>query len=153
MMETLVIQSNTSELAKVESFIWNVVCERHITNYYGSMSVALMHAVRNAMEHGNKKDVKKSVSIECSDCDGGLRFSVADQGEGFDYGRFGEFPLSDDCGSGIYLMKCLSDGLVYEEGGRKVVMDFDVNGIDEEVAAERRWALNRVSKKEEVLLH
>ena len=51
-------------------------------------------------------------------------------GEGFDYSYIPDPTLPDniekDAGRGLYLMKTLSDDLIFEDGGSKVTMVFNL---------------------------
>ena len=53
-----------------------------------------------------------------------------DEGEGFDYSYIPDPTLPDniekDAGRGLYLMKTLSDDLIFEDGGSKVTMVFNL---------------------------
>ena len=136
-MEKLVIQSNTDNLIEVERFV-SAVCDTYnINNYAGTISMSLLQAVENAIVHGNKNDAEKRVTIESDLCRGGVYFSVSDEGVGFNYSDFGTIPASEGRGTGLYLMKTLSDGLSFQNNGSTVRMDFVINGIEASRALER----------------
>ena len=138
MTETFVIQSDIANLPMVEDRLFHFCRECNVGNYYSAVSVAVMQAVENAIVHGNGSDSAKQVSIAFGTCRGGIYAEVADQGEGFDYSRFGQLPMGDQTsGEGIFVMKSLADKLTYSEGGRHVRLEFEVNGIDPSDALER----------------
>lgn len=136
-MEQLAIQSDMNNIIEVERFV-SVMCDTYnIHNYAATISMSLLQAVENAIIHGNKSDSSKMVVIECDRCRGGVYFSVTDQGQGFDYCSYGKMPEHDDKGMGLYLMKSLSDKIIFSDNGRKVRMEYVVNGIDASHALER----------------
>lgn len=136
-METIVIQSNMDNLNVVENFLWEVCNEYHISNYYATISVPVMQAVRNAVQHGNKNNQEKKVTVVFDNCENGIKFVVKDEGDGFNFNDYGGFPESENQGTGIYLIKTLADKAEYSEGGRVLSMQFDINGIDQDVELER----------------
>lgn len=140
-MEKLIIQSDTSNLIEVERFV-SAVCDTcNINNYAAAISMSLLQAVENAIVHGNGNDVAKRVTITSDLCKGGVFFTVSDEGCGFDFQKYGEIPEGEGSGMGIYLMKTLSDGLSFSDGGRTVRLDFVINGIEASRALERIVAL------------
>lgn len=151
MVERIAIQSTKTNIGIVEGFISDICDDYHVGNYFSSISVAVLHAVENAIVHGNGEDPSKKVTLSCGRCAGGMFFEVEDEGSGFASDCFGEFPL-EGRGQGIFLMKTLSDVLEYSEGGRKVRMEFDINGIEASDSMERRSALQkfRVARMVEV---
>ncbi len=137
MTESFDIQSNTTFLPQVEERLFHFCHECHLGNYYSAVSVATMQAVENAIVHGNCSDASKKVSLLFSTCRGGICIEVSDQGVGFDYGQYGDMPVDETKGEGIFIMKSLADRLTFSEGGRKVKLEFDVAGIDPSYALER----------------
>ncbi len=136
-MEKLIIQSDIDNLTEVERFV-DVVCDTyHINNYAGTISMSLLQAVKNAIVHGNHSDSDKQVTIESDYCRGGVYFTVTDKGEGFDFSLFGAIPDQEGKGTGIYLMKTLSDKMTYSDQGRTVRLEFAISGIEPGRALER----------------
>lgn len=136
-MEQLTIQSDISDIRKVEDFVCNVCDEKNVHNYFATIDLAVLHAVENSVIHGNKKDKNKHVTISCDDCKGGLYFEVQDEGEGFDYQKYGDMPTGDDCGVGVFMMNSLADHVEYSDDGRCVRLEFIVRGVDKLLAADR----------------
>lgn len=141
-MESIVIQSTKENLVQVEAFLSDICDEYHVGNYFATISVAVMHAVQNAMEHGNKFDASKKVSIICGHCMGGVYFSIEDEGEGFDYIQYGDFPI-EGRGEGIFLIKTLCDRMEYSDSGRQVRLEFAINGIESSDSLERRSLMKK----------
>lgn len=140
MIEHFVIQSNIASLPVVEERLFHFCHLCHVGNYHATVSVAVMQAVENAIVHGNGGNVDKTVDLTCGTCRGGLFVEVADQGAGFDHGRYGGL-LSE--GEGIFVMRQLADKVVYSDGGRRVRLEFAVDGIDPADAMERVAVLHR----------
>ncbi len=146
-MERLVIQSDTNKLIDVEHFV-SVVCDTYnINNYAGTISMSLIQAVENAIVHGNNSDPAKSVLIVADRCKGGVYFSVSDQGAGFNYLDFGSMPEQEGRGTGIYIMKALSDNLSFSDNGSTVRLEYIINGIEATRALERIMTLRNFYAK------
>ncbi len=95
---------------------------------YGNILVSLVEAVSNAVVHGNKLDPNKIVKIECEINDNAIFFSITDEGLGFDFNNIPDPTLSENLektdGRGIFLMKHLSDEVVFREKGTLCQMKF-----------------------------
>lgn len=83
-------------------------------------------AVTNGMLHGNKMDENKSVFLHATASPGEVRFSVRDEGSGFDPGSVPD-PLEEDnllkpSGRGVFLMKTYCDEVIYDLGGTRVTL-------------------------------
>ena len=131
MEERVTISSSTAELAKVESLI-DKVCESNnfSEDNYGNVLIAVTEAVNNAIEHGNMNDQEKEVVVQCVLDGKKLKFTVSDQGQGFD---FDDLPDPTDPeniekpnGRGIFLMKNLADRVEFRDKGSKVDIEFSI---------------------------
>ncbi len=142
-MENIKIQSDISNLVKIEQFIDAVCDNMNIHNYFATISMAVLQAVENAIVHGNHSDAAKTVSLKYAKCKGGIAFIVEDEGKGFDWNNYSELPLEEGQGDGIFLMKTLSDSCVYSKGGRKVRLEFMIQGIDASRSLERAATLQK----------
>lgn len=137
-MDSIVIQSSMNEVLRIEDFVSNICDEKNIANYFATISVPVVHAVRNAIQHGNLCNPDKMVYVEAGNCPGGVYFTIQDEGAGFDFSQYGAFP-SDDCsGEGIFIIKTLSDRMEYSDGGRTLRLEFDINGIESSDALSRK---------------
>ena len=141
-MEKLVIQSDINKLVDVEKFVSAVCDVYNINNYAATISMPLLQAVENAIVHGNCNDPSKSVTIVCDLCKGGVYFTVSDEGQGFDYKYYESIPNEEGCGTGLFLMKTLSDKISFQNNGSSVRMDFVINGIEASRTLERLVALH-----------
>ena len=85
MRHALKINSQPQSLYLVEQLI-EEVCDTHKVkeDCYGNILIALTEAVNNAIQHGNKSNPNKFVSIDFENENNVLVFSVCDEGSGFD---------------------------------------------------------------------
>jgi serine/threonine-protein kinase RsbW len=138
MKETFEIQSDIANMPMVEELLFHFCRECNVGNYHSAVSVAAMQAVENAIVHGNGSDASKNVKLTFGTCRGGIFVEVADQGEGFQCEQYGQLPSDgQSIGEGIFVMKSLADQMIFSEGGRRVRLEFVVNGIDPADALER----------------
>jgi serine/threonine-protein kinase RsbW len=97
---------------------------------YGNVLIALTEAVNNAIIHGNRRIAEKLVNVEIGLSANGRRLVVVveDQGEGFDHLSIAdptlETNLQEEAGRGVFLMKQLSDMVVFSKNGAMVEMHF-----------------------------
>lgn len=91
-------------------------------------------AVTNGMEHGNLYDAEKKVfvSLRVNAADVVLR--VSDEGAGFDREEV-DNPLEpqsllEDGGRGLFLIETMADNVVYEDGGRTIILTMNIPGDD-----------------------
>ncbi|MBN2171616.1 MAG: ATP-binding protein [Candidatus Krumholzibacteriota bacterium] len=93
------------------------------------VSVAVIEAVSNAIEHGNRFEPARSVQVELRASGRHLRFRVSDEGPGFASDRLDqptpspespEFMMSR--GRGLFIMRDIMDAIrIQREAGRFVV--------------------------------
>jgi serine/threonine-protein kinase RsbW len=119
------------------------VCDQNNLNqtYLGCITIALTEVFENALNHGNKGNPDKTITIEFQKTNSGLQFIVRDEGKGFDFksipdlkedGKAKVFP-----GRGIFLIKCLSDDVRFVGKGNELVIGFKTSSIDFETAVDR----------------
>ena len=127
MMESFAIQSDMANMPMVEERLFHFCRQYNVGNYCSAVSVATMQG-----------DVNKRVTITLGLCRGGIYTEVLDEGQGFDYEKFGALPVDDEVhGEGIFVMKKLADRMSFSEGGRQVRLEFEVAGIDPTDALQR----------------
>ena len=146
-METLKIQSVEANIPQVEAFIEGVCTDLNCYNYFGTISVAVLQAVENAIVHGNKSNPDKFVTVKYSRVKGGIAFVVEDEGRGFDFNLYNDLPTDTEQGTGIFLMHTLSDGCQFSNKGRKVKLTFQIQGIDAGYSMERANTLTSFFQK------
>jgi serine/threonine-protein kinase RsbW len=106
------------------------MCEQHsvIEEHYGDILIAMTEGVNNAIVHGNKLDINKSVSVEYEKRGKDLFFRISDEGAGFDYENLPDPTAPENLerpnGRGVFLMRNLSDECLFEENGRIVELVF-----------------------------
>jgi serine/threonine-protein kinase RsbW len=125
----LQIPSLAENIRIVESFIDNVKDKFKIDDdIYGNIMVAVTESVNNAIRHGNKLDKSKNVILTVDCEENKLKFTVEDEGPGFDYSRLPDPTAPENLdklgGRGIFLMKHLCDEVSFFNEGRKVEMVF-----------------------------
>lgn len=141
-MDIFEIQSNSNGMAEVERYISRLCDEKHVRNHQGIIWSAVEAAVENAIVHGNRNDASKKVSIECGDCDGGIFFTISDQGNGFDPSA-----VEEGRGVGLFMMRRLADNIGFNAQGNAVRLEFFIRGIDRELTLERISILNHYFAK------
>ena len=125
------LNSQPETLSAVEKLVEDVKNKYSVNeDCYGNMLVALTEAVSNAIYHGNRQDPKKKISLSYQFNDGNLSFTITDQGKGFDFYNLPDPTapenLEKECGRGIFLMKHLSDQVIFSENGRVVELFFKI---------------------------
>lgn len=130
-MDTINIQipSLTDNLRIVESFIDNVKEKFSLDDdIYGNIMISVTESVNNAIHHGNKQDKSKNVSVTLNLNESQVRFTIQDQGKGFDFHNLPDPTEPDNLeklgGRGIFLMKNLADEVHFEDEGRIVILVF-----------------------------
>jgi serine/threonine-protein kinase RsbW len=91
-----------------------------------NLFVALDEAFVNAVKHGNKYDSNKVVRIECEISQKEARFTVEDEGEGFDVNAIPD-PLDPEnlfktSGRGVLFIYNIMDEVAYNERGNRLTM-------------------------------
>jgi serine/threonine-protein kinase RsbW len=134
MMNSISIQvpSLSENIRMIESFIDNAKERFHLDDdIYGNIMIAVTEAVNNAIKHGNSNDKSKNVLLSLSLQDSLIKFTIKDEGTGFDYGNLPD-PTSPENlekpgGRGIFLMRHLSDEVEFKDMGRIVELSFYMN--------------------------
>jgi serine/threonine-protein kinase RsbW len=126
----LVIDSDTVMLNNVETFI-----EEVFSNYGLSVKnrnkvlLCVKEAVTNSIIHGNQSDSNKKVTIKVTKCHEDVYFRVKDEGKGFDYLNLKDptagVNIREECGRGIFLIKNLSDGIIFRDLGN--IVEFKIS--------------------------
>lgn len=130
--EKLKIASSTDNIRLVERLVEDV-CEVFNVNEdnYGNILIAVTEAVNNAMYHGNQGNPEKEIQIGFESNDQKIVFSVADEGNGFDFEHLPDptDPANIDKpnGRGVFLMKNLADKVEFKQAGKEVLLTFNVN--------------------------
>lgn len=131
MKKKISIASKIENLREVERIIDEISAEYSFgTEVYGNVLIASLEAVNNAISHGNKLNPEKNVEIEIRIKDKKLTIITKDQGNGFDYENVPDPTAPENIenvnGRGIFLMRQLSDELVFHEDGKISEMKFNI---------------------------
>jgi serine/threonine-protein kinase RsbW len=91
-----------------------------------AIRLALEEGLMNAIKHGNKLDVKKTVHVEATVTEKQTEITIEDQGKGFHRTEVPD-PCAEEnllkcSGRGILLMEAYMDKVEYSHGGRRVRM-------------------------------
>jgi serine/threonine-protein kinase RsbW len=127
----LKIESNQDNIIKIEEFIEKVSEEYGIKDeMYGNVLIALSEGANNAIFHGNQEDPSKFVTLKVVDkTDDHVKFSIADEGPGFDYESLPD-PIAPEnlekpTGRGVFLMQQLADETEFLNEGSEIVLTFN----------------------------
>lgn len=130
--DTIEIASEVQNVGIVEKLIDNqsAVCELN-EEIYGKLLLAVVEAVNNAIVHGNNEDPSKKVTIHYILNNEYIEYIISNEGDAFDPDSLPDPTapenIEKDCGRGIFLMKHLSDEVVYSNEGRTVSLKFKLS--------------------------
>ena len=90
--------------------------------------IAVTESVNNAILHGNSSNTSKNVHLKLSLEETLIRFTIEDEGAGFDYQNLPDPTLPENIGQpggrGIFLMKNLCDEVSFKKNGRIAALSF-----------------------------
>jgi len=123
------IPSLAENIRVVESFIDNAKEKFSLNDdIYGNIMIAVTESVNNAIKHGNNFNQQKNVSLSLFLDETVIKFVIRDEGLGFDYTNLPDPTapenLEEPGGRGIFLMKHLSDEVLFKEEGSVVELLF-----------------------------
>jgi serine/threonine-protein kinase RsbW len=91
-----------------------------------SVHLALEEALVNAIKHGNRCDISKSVHVVCELTDAQLYIQIEDEGPGFNPDLVPDCTDADrlemPCGRGVLLMRSFMSSVEFRDKGNCVVM-------------------------------
>ncbi|MBC8046359.1 MAG: ATP-binding protein [Fimbriimonadaceae bacterium] len=127
--QQLLLVSDPNNIVLIEPFIESFRCDNQITDeIYGNMLVAITEAVNNAIVHGNKSDKEKKVKINLLRMKNLVVCAVEDEGHGFDFTNLPDPTAPENIqntgGRGVFLMKNLSDMVIFSNDGSFVEIQF-----------------------------
>jgi serine/threonine-protein kinase RsbW len=129
---TLQLPSKLESITTVENFIDNLSEKCHFSEEtYANVLTCISEAVINAIVHGNKQDDTKKVYLNLEVIDNKrLIFTIADEGQGFDYNNLPD-PTSPEnlenySGRGVYIIKKLADQCIFNTPGNEVELHFKI---------------------------
>ncbi len=126
------ISSSSENIRLVERLVEDVCDVFNINeDNYGNILIAVTEAVNNAIYHGNKGNPEKNIKIGFESKDKEIKFSVTDEGNGFDFNNLPDptDPINIDKpnGRGVFLMKHLADKIEFNNNGQEVLLTFHLN--------------------------
>ncbi len=126
------IPSLAENIRMIESFIDNAKEKFKLDDdIYGNIMIAVTEAVNNAIHHGNRNDKSKNVALALTLEDSQIKFTVSDEGTGFDYQNLPDPTAPENLkkpgGRGIFLMKHLCDEVAFKQDGKVVELNFYIN--------------------------
>jgi len=139
--DRLELVSDKLYINKVEAFVEQICDAYNIYNdYYGNILMSVIEAYTNAVQHGNKFEKDKKVTIRFESQATGLAFYVEDQGEGF---NIETVPDPTDVntngkeGKGIFTIRALADNVEFINNGNTVKMTYLISSINREMSEKR----------------
>jgi len=128
--EILMIQSDQSELKKVEYFLDDIFTKNNLSKkYFNKLYLCVSEAVINAIKHGNRNDLNKKVivKIDCSLHE--IEVLIEDEGDGFDRNKLqnptDKENIRKESGRGIFIIKKLTECINFNEKGNSI--QFKIN--------------------------
>lgn len=123
------IPSLIENIKIIESFIDNAKENFEINDdIYGNIMISVTECISNAIVHGNRGDKNKLVHLELRMEEDQLKFTIQDEGEGFDISMLPDPTEPENIekpgGRGIFLMRHLSDDVRFEDGGKTAILSF-----------------------------
>lgn len=129
---TLQLASKLESITTVENFI-DTLSEKYsfTEETYANVLTCLSEAVINAIVHGNKMDDFKKVYINLEVVEGKrLIFTVADEGDGFDFNNLPDPTapenLENYSGRGVFIIKKLADQCIFNTKGNELELHFKI---------------------------
>lgn len=113
---TIVVPSITDHLADVDLFVEGILRGWEVSeSVIADIAISVSELVNNAICHGNKSEIEKTVSLRIERSDNKVTITVTDQGCGFDMSDVAD-PLADknilkEVGRGLFIARSLMDSL------------------------------------------
>jgi serine/threonine-protein kinase RsbW len=121
------LSSVKENMNRVEEFIGNIMISFGISDFYqAKIAVAVEEAAMNAITFGNNEDSNKFITVEFNYNNEYFDFAISDEGEGFNHTNITN-PIGSknkDEGKGLFLMRTLSDELIFNNTGSKATLRF-----------------------------
>ncbi|MGB5989897.1 MAG: ATP-binding protein [Marinifilaceae bacterium] len=121
------LSSVKENMNRVEEFIGNIMISFGISDFYqAKIALAVEEAAMNAITFGNHEDSNKFITVEFNYNNEYFDFAISDEGEGFNHTNITN-PIeskNEDEGKGLFLMRTLSDELIFNNTGSKATLRF-----------------------------
>ena len=132
MKRDILISSQISCIKDLNSFLDAFFNESDLNRaLFNRVFLGLSEAVNNSIVHGNRLDQNKNVKVTIDISETSLILEIHDEGEGFSLSCM-EDPtcvenLKKENGRGIFLMQQIADEVTFLEGGRKVLISYNLS--------------------------
>lgn len=129
LQQEITIPSSIQHIHIIESFLEQLRWDHQIDDcQYGNIHLAVVEAVTNAILHGNKGDARKQITFEWQRINGKIKFSIKDQGKGFNLDEIPDPTLPENKeklhGRGVFLIRNLADQVDFKDNGATLEMTF-----------------------------
>lgn len=125
---SLELATDFQELKRLRQELWDWVPDLQGAN---SLIICLSELVANAMEHGNRMDPHKRVTVDIFFSQGCYHVQVEDEGEGFHWQEVRDQPLELEGetprGRGIAMTQLFCDALSYNATGNRVTFTIETH--------------------------
>ena len=126
----IIIPSSLNYLREVDDFVEQKLTEQGINpDLVTDIAISVTEVVTNAVNHGNRNDRRKKVTVSLKVDQKQVTIRIEDQGTGFDpehlANPLAEENLLKDAGRGIFIVKSLMDEVKFEvnsDSGTAVVL-------------------------------
>lgn len=121
-------KSTKSSMAEIEPLLFDLKQCIHIADErFYNLLIAVTEAFNNAIVHGNKLNPKKIVEVRLIADNSELHIIIKDEGDGFNPDMVADprepENLLKDSGRGVFLIRTLLDGVVYDTGKHGTTID------------------------------
>ncbi|MFV0378672.1 MAG: ATP-binding protein [Mangrovibacterium sp.] len=135
MVKSIRIKSSFSYLHEVEGFLKGVLPEYKLgKTLSGYIRLVVCESVNNAINHGNKFDEHKFVTLFFDSCDKYISFEIHDEGDGFDFCSMPdptlEANLRNEGGRGLFIIRNLADEFSFRNNGSVISIKFHINRVN-----------------------
>jgi len=147
-MKIIELSSELNSIKNIQQFIEDLGDAYNINDtYFGNILIAVTEAVKNAMMHGNCNAKDKKVRLGFWQEHNKLFFEVNDEGKGFDFNILPDPIENENDGRGLYLIHQLADNVEFSDNGKSITMNFELKGINTDIARDRMNSLRNYSEK------
>ena len=121
------IPSDFERVKEVSNKILQCLNKKQLNeSFISDLKLACEEAMINAIKHGNKAEINKTVSVNCDITEDAVVVAVEDEGQGFDYRNLSD-PTKDKNllkikGRGLFLIRKIMDKVEFNSKGNKITM-------------------------------
>jgi serine/threonine-protein kinase RsbW len=131
MTGSIKIPSDMSNIFRAENLVDRLSEKLNLGDeFIANISVSVIEAVSNAIQHGNRNDITKIVVLEYKVNSNKLVFTIKDQGNGFMIDKVPDPTLPENIenftGRGLFLIRHLSDEVSFENNGSIIKIIFNL---------------------------